>query len=49
MDGKEEAAPFRALYNKVFETLGKHQNTLYSQLPIHCSVVKSDTKNTKAT
>jgi len=45
-DEKEEAAPLRALYNKVLESLGKLRNTLYSQLPIHFTVYKSDTKYT---
>jgi len=48
-DGKEEAAPLRALYNKVLETLGKLHNTLYSQVPIHFTVFKSDTKYTLST
>lgn len=48
-DGKEEAAPLRALYNKVLETLGKLHNTLYSQVPIHFTVFKSDTKYTMST
>jgi hypothetical protein len=48
-DEKEEHVPLRALYNKVLETLGKLQHTLYSQLPIYFTVVKSDTKYTTPT
>jgi hypothetical protein len=48
-DGKKDAAPLRAFYNKVLETLGKLHNALYSQLLIHFSVVKSVIKYTMST